>query len=228
MKLLNWLLSLFKSTSTPVSKPAPSVPVKPLPVPVKDEQPASDKKKNPPKWYLVALSYLGKNEADNAFDKFLSNFWAIVGLKGYKTIAGSKYAWCGLFIAAALNISGYQWAKNGAGARNWGKFGTDIEWQVKGIPQGAIVHINHEANCSSSKRNHVALANGDCAAAELSKSGASISLLGGNQNNRVSVATYPVKKICEVVWPSDADMPELPIKQSLNCSNGKIDKGSTE
>lgn len=226
MKLLNWFSSLFKDSSKPVSKPARPAPVTSSP-PVTPQPTNPNKKKSPP-WYLTALGYLGKNEGDKEFDKFLSKFWAIVGLKGYKTIAGSKYAWCGLFMAAALNMSGYQWAKNGAGAKNWGKFGTAIEWKVKGIPQGAIVHINHAYNCSSGKGNHVALANGDCTAKDLLKSGASISLLGGNQSNKVSVATYSVKEVCEVVWPSDADLPELPVKESLNCSNGKIDKGSTE
>lgn len=187
----------------------------------KEEAPKQVETKKSPAWYLTALKALGKNEADKEFDKFLSGFWKIVGLSGYKTIAGSKYAWCGLFVAAALNISGYQWAKNGAGAKNWGKFGAQIEWQEKGIPQGAIIHINHAADCSSSKYNHVAMANGDCAVVDLKKSGAEIALLGGNQKNKVSIAKYPVKNICGVVWPSDADAPPIPVAKSVNCSNGE-------
>lgn len=191
------------------------------PVETKPEEPKQEQTKKSPAWYLTALKALGKNETDKEFDKFLSGFWKIVGLSGYKTIAGSKYAWCGLFVAAALNISGYQWAKNGAGAKNWGKFGTQIEWQTQGIPQGAIIHINHAADCSSSKYNHVAMANGDCAAVDLKKSGAEIALLGGNQKNKVSIAKYPVKNICEVVWPSDAEAAPVPVTKSVNCSNGE-------
>lgn len=193
---------------------------KPLPKPI--EPPASidqtlgivEPKLKNPKWYDLALKYLGKNEHDKEFDKFLSNFWNIVGLKGFKTIIGSNYAWCGLFVAVMLYLAGFGYAKNGAGAKNWSQFGTKIEYIKKGIPHGAIVRINHGFDCSSSKGNHVAFACGNYRPSDFIsdgklKQGASITLLGGNQSDSVKFSKYDMREICTVSWVSEELPPEV-------------------
>jgi hypothetical protein len=94
------------------------------------------------------------------------------------------------------------------------------------MPQGAIVVNNHRFDCSAGSGNHVTLANGNCAAADLTKKGASFDALGGNQNNAVRVTTYDAREICHVRWPKEKPLPG-PVVKSENCTSGKIGKEST-
>ena len=149
----------------------------------------------------------------------MSAKWKLVGLD-LGTISKNWAAWCGLFIAVGLSGAGYQWQKTGATAKNWDKFGQKIEWKINGFPQGAIIRINHKMDCKRSSSNHVTMANGDCTAGDLIKSGATFSGYGGNQGNQAKVSTYPVGKICSVSWPKEESLPEKVLK-SINCSNGK-------
>lgn len=187
----------------------------PVVLPVGDLNPA----------YVEAKKHLGKKETDSAFNKFLSQFWGKVGLPGYKTIIGTSFAWCGLFIAAMNSEVGQSWIKNGAGARNWAKYGQEINWKVDGIPESAVVHINH-TSCSSGSGNHVTFAGGSCTSDYLKQSGAVMPGLGGNQGNTVKVSFYPAKSICAVRWPSELPKP-LAVKQNVNCGSGKSSKEST-
>lgn len=206
-KWLQAIINFFKSM--PKTPAQPSAPVKPA----QPSQPSSGKLKNT-KWYSWILQFLGKTEFDKEFDKFLSGFWKIVGLNGYKTIVGSKYAWCGLIVAAALYSTGYQWAKNGAGAKNWSVFGTKIDFKTKGIPHTAIVRLNHGFDCSSSKGNHVGFACGNYKPSDFFKdgklkAGATITLLGGNQGHTVKYSDYDMREICSVTYPSEEEVPEV-------------------
>lgn len=156
-------------------------------------------------WLTEAKKHKGKAESDSVFNRYLSGFWKLVGLPNYKTIVGTSFAWCGLFVAAMLYNVGLPWQKDGAAARNWAKYGQAIEWSKDGIPRGAIVHINHNGLCSSGKGNHVAMADGDCTPQDL-RSGA-INLYGGNQGNQAKVSAFPVEHICAVRWPAESDKP---------------------
>jgi hypothetical protein len=243
----NFLKSLF--TSTPfVEEPKkleqeqPSLPGLEKPV----EVPATIK----PPWKSKAETFIGKEETDSKFNKFLSKYWPKTGLN-YKTIIGTSFAWCGLFAAMLFSETGYEYISNGAGARNWAKNGQEIVWYQNGIPEGAIIHLNHGFDCNSSKNNHVTLANGACAIQDIIetkkdakgvyqpvlvngkpvlKSGATFDGLGGNQNNAVRISTYPVKEICAVRWPKYQiiDKVKIPVPlpgkvtKSLKCTtNGK-------
>jgi hypothetical protein len=176
-------------------------------------------------WLTEAKKHEGKKESDSAFNKFASGFWKLVGLKGYTSISGSARAWCGLFIVIALSGTGYGYLKNGAGAKNWAKYGQEINWRVDGIPQGAIVQINH-VKCGSGSGNHVALANGFCTAADLLKKNARIALFGGNQSNKAQVSIYAATEICAARWPAESKKPG-PVTVSKNCSDGGSAAGST-
>lgn len=181
--------------------------------------------KNTPPWYKFAKRYQGKNESDPAFNKEMSKKWSLFGMN-LGTIAKSWAAWCGLFVAVGLAGASIDHAHNGALARNWGIYGVGIQWKVEGIPQGAIVHINHKGNCSSGSSNHVAYADGDCAARDLLKKGATINLYGGNQGNRAKVSTYPVWEICNVRWPKEYPKRGT-ITKSINCTSGSAGSEST-
>ena len=166
-------------------------------------------------WLDDAKKSEGKKETDSKFNAWLSGFWKFVGLPGYKTIIGTSFAWCGLFVAASLINVGLPWQKDGAGAKNWAKYGVEVEWKKDGIPRGAIIHIDHDGDCKGGS-NHVAFSDGDCAASDL-KSG-SINLYGGNQSNTAKVSAFPVAHICAVRWPADPKFPKPgPVAQSKGC-----------
>lgn len=175
-------------------------------------------------WMNEVEKHKGKKESDSVWNKYLSGFWKIVGLPGYKTIVGTSFAWCGLFVAMVMSNSGLKWDPRGAGAKNWADFGTKIEWQVDGIPRGAILHIDHDKDCKGGG-NHVAFANGDCAPEDLKKTD-TIDLLGGNQSNQVKVSTFSVGEICAVRWPAEAEKPAKVLK-SVNCTSKKAGGEST-
>lgn len=144
--------------------------------------------------------YQGKNENDPAFNKQMSSRWGLVRLR-LKTIAANWAAWCGLFAAVVFADVGIRWQLDGAAARNWGKYGTEIEWKQNGIPRGAVLWLNHKGNCKSGSGNHVTFADASCTAQDLAKAGAGIPAFGGNQGNTAKVSRYGVKEICGVRWP---------------------------
>ena len=226
---MKWLRNLFKKKKKVVAAPVkPVVPTAPPPA-VEQPQPPKkeEEKKTAPPWYLTMLSWKGKGEHDKSFVSFMSGFWKYVKLPGFKTIVGSKYAWCGLGAAAALIVNEMAYQPDGAGAKNWDKYGQKIEWKSEGVPQGAILRLNHQGDCSSSKGNHVTFANGDCTAADLLKKGATIDGLGANQADKVKVSTYPVYEICSVRWPPNVQLPPKVIK-SVNCTSNNKSGESTQ
>lgn len=178
-----------------------------------------------PPWYVEAKKHEGKKETDKTFNTWLSGFWPKVGLRGYKTIIGNYFAWCGLFVAAMLTQMGQDIVSGAAGAKNWARFGQEINWKQDGIPQGAIVQINHK-KCGSGSSNHVAMANGHCTAADLLKPGAYIALYGGNQSNSARVSRYAVTEICAVRWPNESQKP-APVLKSVDCASAGTTGGST-
>lgn len=178
--------------------------------PVKSETPA----KLP--WMVAARKMIGKKETDPTFNKEMSKKWSLFGMN-LGTIAESWAAWCGLFVAVVLASVGIKHQSDGALARNWGKYGTVIEYKVNGIPEGAIVWINSSANCKSSSGNHVTFANGSCSVTDVNKAGATFGGLGGNQSNSVKVSIYKVANICGVRWPVGQGQPPK-VTKSVNCT----------
>lgn len=176
--------------------------------------------------YVEAKKYDGQSESKAGFVAWLSKFWPKVGLPSYKTIIGTSFAWCGLFVAAMNFEAGQKVISGAAGARNWAKYGQEIDWKKNGIPRGAVIHINHASNCSSGSGNHVTFADGDCTAEDLKKPGAYFAGFGGNQSNAVNRAQYPVEDICEVRWPAEIEKPG-PIQKSVECSGKGSTGGST-
>lgn len=175
-----------------------------------------DNKKSPP-WYLYALKFKGKKETDPEFQKIMVPKWKIFGLN-LGTISKNWAAWCGLAMAVVLYDLNMDYPKNGATAKNWDNFGISIDWKKDGIPQGAIVRINHRGDCGSATNNHVAQANGDCNVSELILPNALIDLYGGNQNDTWQVSSFPVSHICSVHWPKSDLKPPLPVMKSNKCS----------
>lgn len=182
------------------------------------DEPDGFKPKAP--WFWKLKKYSGKSEHNKEFNKEISGYWGKVGLPGFKSIVGSKRAWCGVFIVAGLVQVGMVYQKDGAGAKNWDKYGSAVNWKLNGFWQGSIIRINTKGDCSSAKNNHVTMANGDCTGKDLMKPAAVFSGYGGNQGDKAKVSTYAVNKICSVKWPSKTFVPSR-VTLSFNCSNGK-------
>lgn len=190
-----------------------------------------DEKQRTPSWYIEAKKYEGKKETDPEFNKFMSGFWAKVGLPQFNTIVGSTFAWCGLAMSVALIGVGGDFALNGFRAKAWDTYGIEIDWKKEGIPQGAMVRINQSnpVNCKSASDNHIAQANGDCSPTDLTQPSSTVDLYGGNQGNTWKVSTYKAATICAVRWPKDIkDYPKPDaIKLSKNCTSAAKQNEST-
>lgn len=174
--------------------------------------------------YLMAKKYAGKGEKDKVFVGFLSGFWKKLGLN-FKTIIGSSFAWCGLFLFAMNTQVGQKAISGAAGAKNWAKYGVELEYKVNGAPKGAVVHINHKGDCKSAKNNHVAFLDGNCTAEDLTKKGGVVPLFGGNQSDMVKRSIFSNSEICEIRWPEELPLPGK-ITESVDCG-GKSGKEGT-
>ncbi len=179
MAFWNWLKSLF-------SKASPSVEVQ-------QAQEVIQRHELDPA-YLEAKKHLGKTERDSKFNAWLSTYWTKVGLKNYKTIVGSSFAWCALFFFA-MNSNVGQDVIASAGAKRIGQSGYEINWKTEGIPQSAGVWKN-SSSCSSGTGNHITWADGDCSAADLLKPKATWAGMGGNQGDAVKRSIYCAKGDC--------------------------------
>lgn len=171
-------------------------------------------------WYDEAKKHDGENEYQSKLAALLVPFWKKLFGLNFKDLIGSPHAWCGLFVGAMLYIGHAEYTSRGASAIAYDSYGQRIEWQTEGIPQGAIVRINHDGDCKSASNNHVTFADGDCAAADLMKPNATFPGYGGNQGNAVKRSNYSVKEICSVRWPPDYVKPPR-VAASKNCSGSK-------
>lgn len=185
--------------------------------------PAPGKSANPA--YNHSKQFGGMGEHVKSFVARMSSYWPKAGLPGYKTIIGSSFAWCGLFILAMNSDVGQKWVSGAAGAKNWAKYGVEIDYKKNGAPRGAVVHINHN-KCGSGSGNHVAFLDGDCTAHDLTRSGGTVALWGGNQGNKVKRSVYSNREVCAVRWPAELPLPG-PVTKSVDCTGEKPSGEST-
>lgn len=194
-----WIKSLFsaKQTEQGVSPHEPK-PVHQIEIPPGQIEPP---------WMLFAKAMLGKKETDTGFAREMIPLWKKLFGRSIGAIAGNSNAWCGLFVGRCLMEAKMSWQKGGELAGNWREYGVALDWKKNGIPEGAILHINHSGNCKKgSSGNHVTFAATDHAPGDLKTAGVFFGL-GGNQGNKVCVAVYSTKEICEARWPKEYAIP---------------------
>lgn len=143
------------------------------------------------KWMEIAWSYMGEREvAAMAANPAILNFFRLAGHPEVKT---DEEAWCAAFIRACLVQAGLS-AEGSLMARSLLKIGTPIT-----TPRyGAIAVISRGTDGVS---GHVGFVVG------WTKD--TISLLGGNQGDAVSVAAYPISKLLGLRWPVDVTAKQL-------------------
>jgi hypothetical protein len=193
-------------------------------VPVVTSPPLVPHTENPA--YLEAKKYEGQGEKNPGFVALMVSKAKKVGLPYFKTLLGASFAWCSFFVVVMNSDVGQKYVSSGM-AKDQSKYGVAVDWKVNGIPKGAVIHINHNADCKSESNNHVTFADGDCTPEDLSKPGAQWPGFGGNQADQVKRSMYPVAHICEVRWPTELPKPGR-ITKSIGCSGPNQGKESTQ
>ncbi|MFT4639856.1 MAG: hypothetical protein ACI8T1_003181 [Verrucomicrobiales bacterium] len=93
--------------------------------------------------------------------------------------------WCSSFVNFCMTMSGYRGTKS-ASARSW------LGWG-KGLPQPALGCVVVLRRGSNPRAGHVAFF--------VRTAGGYVSLLGGNQGNRVKVSRYKWSDVLGLRWP---------------------------
>ena len=142
-------------------------------------------------------------------------YWTRAGIlkKKDKTLwtpLNDEVPWCAAFIGAMLRDAGLP-GSGEALARSYQRYGIAVmnadradPWSA--IPTGALVVLSR--NSAGPTKGHVGFAVG------VSKG--SVQLLGGNQNDAVSIDWFPKARIVDVRWPAGA-----PFSPYLAATEGK-------
>ena len=161
-----------------------------LPLPPSQRSPAKGERSAP--WYEEALRLRGTKEAAGAADNSLILRWAKrLGL-AYRH---DSTAWCGLFTAhcIAASLPDEPLPNNPLGARNWLRFGTEIEPTL-----GAVLVFWRGSRASA--LGHVGF--------YAAEDGSAFHVLGGNQSDCVSIARVAKTRLLGARWPVTASSPK--------------------
>lgn len=136
-----------------------------------------------PAWLREARKYLGLRELSGArHEKEILKFFTDAG---HPEIRNDETAWCAAFINAVLKRTGYKGTQR-LDARSFQNFGQKLS-----EPRIGCIVVFKRGN--SSWQGHVAF--------YLGETPTHIRVLGGNQNNSVSIANYPKKDLLAYRWP---------------------------
>jgi len=145
-----------------------------------------------PPWYSIAESLLGTREIRGARHNQVIMSWAEkLGL----WYPDDETPWCGLFVANCLAtaLSDEPNPGNPLGARNWQKFGREIETPTLGA---VVVFWRGSRN---GWKGHVGFYDGEDAT--------HIHCLGGNQSNKVSIARISKSRLLGYYWAETVALP---------------------
>ncbi|MBI1207469.1 MAG: TIGR02594 family protein [Azospirillum sp.] len=171
--------SIFRLLSS-IFRPAPvAIPVS-VPVSVPDKEPV---------WLTIGRREMGQQEVPGA----LSNPRILEYHKATSLGATSdEVPWCSSFINWAMQQAGLSRTESAA-ARSWLDWGVNLAAPAPGC---VVVFWRGSRDAAT---GHVALF--------LRMVGDRVEVLGGNQGNSVSVASYPVQQVLGYRWPAEARLP---------------------
>mgnify|MGYP003403399093 CR=1 FL=1 len=146
-----------------------------------------------PSWLMVAQRYLGLREIPGAPTEPTIAGW-LRKLRAWW--ADDETPWCGTYVAACLSESGYPVARHWYRAKGWLDWGVPIA----GPAVGAVVVFDRQGG------GHVGFVVGRDSANRLL-------VLGGNQGNAVSVATFDLtaRPAAGYRWPGTVPIPSVGI-----------------
>lgn len=142
-----------------------------------------------PVWMAEASKWVGQKEVPGpGVNAWIKSMWLDLknGAWLWKSYGqdDSKLPWCGAFVAYCLAKSGMTYPANYASAKAWVNWGTAITRPMV----GAVAVFQRKGG------GHVGFVtavrwNGD------------LVILGGNQNDGVTVADFPVRDLVALRWP---------------------------
>ncbi len=136
--------------------------------------------------YMIwMMNRIGYNEKNN--DKELSQYWIYAQL-AFTTIVGAAHAWCAMIGCTALEENGYMSART-AGAHNMFT-GRKCPLQIN-----CGVIIKHGPGHPLAGHFHFTFCY------RLDEDGLHFWGLGGNQNDEISIAKYPIADVFECFMP---------------------------
>lgn len=141
-----------------------------------------ENKMSNPKWLQIALGELGTSEVRGGENPRIIEYHAHTSLKASE----DEVPWCSSFANYCIDKSGLNGTKQ-ALARSWLKWGEKIE----DYRRGAVI-IFQRGN--SQTLGHVAFVLRDL--------GDRVEVIGGNQGDCVSIASFPKNVVLGIRWPS--------------------------
>ena len=142
-----------------------------------------------PHWLEIAEREIGTKEITGDQDNpRIVEYAQATSLKA----SDDETAWCSSFVNWCMMQAGIA-RTNSAAARSWSTWGRSLPGPVL----GCVVVLSRPPNPA---QGHVAFCVGTVGADR-------IALLGGNQGNSVSVATYPRSRVVAYRWPTTLVVP---------------------
>ena len=144
-----------------------------------------DEKPTIPLWLQHALNELGESEkGETAENPTILKYFKEVG---HPTITNDETPWCAAYVGAMLERSNYKSTKSLL-ARSYLNWGAEIDK----AQLGAIAIFKRGG---SKTLGHVGFV--------MAETESQIQLLSGNQNNKVSIATYYKSQLLGIRWPNE-------------------------
>lgn len=141
-----------------------------------------------PAWVRAGRSKLGEREIPGPkHNPWITGFWQKLGAAWFRD---DETPWCGGFMAWCLAEAGLPWPKNFPAAASFASWGTPCKPQV-----GAIMVKARKGG------NHVGIIVGETPDKRFFK------VLGGNQNNMVSIVDILKASATAIRWPKGAPAP---------------------
>ncbi|MDE5461333.1 TIGR02594 family protein [Bradyrhizobium sp. CSS354] len=138
-------------------------------------------------WFSVAMHFKGLTEVHGSVDnpKIVEMF----RISGHPEVKDDETPWCAAFVGVCLRLSGYR-SSGSLGARSYQNFGEDL----KNAPQrGCIVVFTRGSPKAST--GHVAFYDHD--------DGDHVIVLGGNQGDAVTMASFPKSRVLTYRLPTE-------------------------
>lgn len=146
-----------------------------------------------PEYLTIARRNVGEGETDGENNSpFIRRMWKALGLSW---LLGQP--WCGGVMARWMQQAGIQPPAHAYRALSWAKWGAALP----GPMLGAVAVLTRKGG------GHVGIVTG------ISANGQEVELLGGNQDNSVSLSWFVTRRVTAWRAPVGAKLPTVPIKQ---------------
>lgn len=150
-----------------------------------------------PLYFLHALAEIGVREvAGDGHNENILKYWDEAQVPRGAGGGGDETPWCAAFVGAMLMRGGAQPTGKGSAKsyQLWGK-------EARGINLLGAVVVLDRPDPAPKWQGHVGFCCGFTAG--------TVNVLGGNQSDRVSIATFPRSRVVAMRYPSSWDMKQF-------------------